>query len=80
MSIDDLEYINMRRRQLLRMLLEFEERYSVRTSSLLSDTQGLRRLSSRGKDVEEDIKTWISLYRELVRLEEVANLSRRSRA
>ncbi|MCS7099323.1 MAG: hypothetical protein RMH84_06640 [Sulfolobales archaeon] len=73
----DSSRVDERIRQILRHLLEFEEKYSMRSSRLTSERQTARNLMTESDDVKREIERWVALYAELVRLDELKTLYRR---
>lgn len=78
MSELEPSYINERVRQLLRTLSELEEKYSVRSSRLLSEQGTVRDLMSKSEKAREEVERWIALYVELARLREIRSMYSRS--
>lgn len=70
----ELAYIDERIRQLLRSLSELEEKYSMRTSRLLSEQYTANTLMSRSEEARREIERWRALYVELTRLREIRSL------
>ncbi|MCX8185452.1 MAG: hypothetical protein RMI56_03235 [Sulfolobales archaeon] len=69
--------INERLRRLLRCLSELEEKYSVRSSRLLSGEQTLAvALMEKSDEVRRDVELWRELYTELAKLENLRNIYR----
>lgn len=73
----DFSGVDERIRRILRHLLEFEEKYSVRSSRLTSERQTAGSLTTGSDDVKKDVERWRALYAELLRLSELKTLLRR---
>ncbi|MEM0066751.1 MAG: hypothetical protein QXT76_03670 [Sulfolobales archaeon] len=70
----EIAHVDKRIRQLLRYLSELEEKYSIRSSRLLSEQSVVNVLMSRSDEARRDVERWIALYIELTRLRELRSL------
>jgi hypothetical protein len=67
-GVSDLE---LRIRQVLRLLSDLEEKYSIKSSRLFEPGHSLTDVAIRGREGEvgRELALWLSLYEELRRLE-----------
>jgi len=69
--LERVEDLELRRRQLLRLLSDLEEKYSIKSSRLFVSAYAFRDAATRsGRDeVRGELTLWLSLYDELRRIE-----------
>ncbi|MEM1623482.1 MAG: hypothetical protein QW543_05070 [Sulfolobales archaeon] len=67
----EVAHVDKRIRQLLRQLSELEEKYSMRSSRLLSEQSMVNVLIAKSDEARRDVERWTALYVELTRLKEL---------